>query len=185
MPVIFPCPITASRHSKQCLEDTHLHLLNPCFSLSFFCIYCYSPMPAPKILLTIIFFFLKCVITVDCSFFFQVERTIPIKQTNQPNPNGLLTLYCFNSSVIPDGKIVRNRCICWGVAESGPWNLPLAAPHELAALPQHSELCSCSRKPALTRTSISLHHSRIWGICSSSELYLEIWSWSNMDWSHT
>lgn len=57
MPVISPCPITASRHSKQCLEYTHLHLLNPCFSPSFFCIYCYSPMPAPKILFTILFLF--------------------------------------------------------------------------------------------------------------------------------
>lgn len=187
MPVISPCPITASRHSKQCLEYTHLHLLNPCFSPSFFCIYCYSPMPAPKILFTILFFFLKYAITVGCNFFFHVETTISIKQTNQPNPDGLLTLNCSNSNVIPDRKIVRNGWIDFGdmctLRCGWMWTLESGSPPWVGS--SAPALCSCSRKPDLTGTSISLHHSRIWGICSSSELYLEIWSWSNMDWSHT
>lgn len=187
MPVISPCPITASRHSKQCLEYTHLHLLNPCFSPSFFCIYCYSPMPAPKILFTILFLFfwsMRAQWVVIFLIFFHMETTISIKQTNQPNPDGLLTLNCFNSNVIPDRKIVKNGHVWFGeYVHFWIWTLECGSPLWVGS--SAPALCSCSRKPDLTGTSISLHHSRIWGICSSSELYLEIWSWSNMDWSHT
>lgn len=55
--------------------------------------------------------------------FFQVERTTSIKQTNQPNLDGLLTLNCSN--VIPDGKIMRNGCIWfWGYVHFEVWLRP-------------------------------------------------------------
>lgn len=66
-------------------------------------------------------FFLKCAITMGRKFF-HVKTTISIKQTNQPNLDGLLTLNCFSSNVIPNGKLVRNGCIWfWGYVHLEPW----------------------------------------------------------------
>lgn len=54
--------------------------------------------------------------------FFHVKTTISRKQTNQPNLDGLLTLNCFSSNVIPDGKLVRNGCIWfWGYVHLEAW----------------------------------------------------------------
>lgn len=121
MPVISPCPITASRHSKQCSKETHLHLLNPCFSLSFFCIYCYSPMPAPKILFTILFFSWSARLQWAANFFSRGNNNF-YKTNKLAKSQWLLTLNCFNSNIIPDGKILRSGCIWfWGYVHFEAW----------------------------------------------------------------
>lgn len=80
-------------------------------------------------------------------FFTWKQRFVKNKQTNPPNPDGLLTSKSLSSNVIPEGKIGRDEWIrLWGYVhlqlwlQSRPWKLPLAAHCELAGLFQHSEL---------------------------------------------
>lgn len=106
-------------------------------------------MPASEIL-SLLFSFSGVWLQWVIIFFTWKQRFVKNKQTNQWNPDGLLTLNYLGSNVIPDGKIGRNGWIwLWGYVhlevwvEYGPWKLPLAAHHELAGLFQHSELWSC------------------------------------------